>query len=79
MTDLDPLRKKCKKLLIDLDLDKPGVVPFLAQELSTPEDKINSNSLNMTLTGYRNGSRSEQLLKRLQNYLEERLLYLETN
>ena len=69
MTDLDVLRKECKKLLIDLDLDKPGVVSFLARELSTPDDKINSNSLNMALTGYRNGIRSEQLLGSLLRYL----------
>ena len=79
MTDLDALRKECKKLLIDLGLDKPGVVSFLARELSTPDDKINSNSLNMALTGYRNGSRSEYLLTKLQSYLEKQVLYPGTN
>lgn len=63
------VRKECKKLLIDLDLDKPGAVPMLARDISTDSDTVNSNSLNMALTGYRNGERSLALLLRLRQLL----------
>ena len=69
LKDTDSLRKECKKLLIDLDLDKPGAVPVLAREISTDSDTVNSNSLNMALTGYRNGERSLGLLLRLRQVL----------
>ena len=62
LKDTDSMRKECKKLLIDLGLDRPGAVPVLAREISTDSDTVNSKSLSMALTGYRNGERSRELL-----------------
>ena len=66
---LHTLRKDCKKLMVELDLDHQGAEPFLAKEISTEEDRVNRNVLNMALTGYRSTPRSEELLRRLQRYL----------
>ena len=63
------LHKDCKKLMIDLDLDRPGSVEVLAREISTEENPVNRNSLNMALTGYRQGPRYQEILKRLHSYL----------
>ena len=69
LTEADSVRKECKKLLVDLDLDKPGIVPALARELSSNGDIVNPKSLNMALTGYRNGKRSLELLLHLRRTL----------
>lgn len=64
------LRKECKKLMIDVDLDKLGAQKILARQL-----EVNSNSLNMALTGYRKGAAEYRLLLRLKAYLRVLKLY----
>ena len=64
------LRKQIKHLMVDLGLDGQGSQKALAAAMSTPDDPVNSNSLNMALTGYRDGPGSIRLLKRLLEYLE---------
>ena len=59
--------------MVDLDLDGMGSRPILATEISTPDDKVNSNSLTMALTGYRNGPRYGQIINRLNAYLKNQL------
>lgn len=58
------LRKECKKLMIDVGLDKLGAQKILAAKL-----KANRNSLCMALTGYRKGAAEYRLLLRLKAYL----------
>ena len=65
MPNLESFRRKCKKLMIDLGIDKPGIVQGLAKKL-----KVNPNSLTMALTGYRNGKRSEEILRSLYKHLK---------
>lgn len=65
------LRKSVKKLLVDADLDKRGCLPEIADKLN-----VNYNSLNMALSGYRDGPGSIELLEKLQSYLTG-LLYPE--
>ena len=60
----DELRKSVKKLLIDADLDKRGCLPKIAEKLN-----VNYNSLNMALSGYRDGPGSIGLLEKLQSHL----------
>lgn len=74
MENLSTLRKECKKLMIELELDRPGSLPFLADQISIPKDQVNSNSLTMAITGYRNGARSSDLLRRLYIYLTKRFM-----
>lgn len=61
---VDRLRRTCKKLMVDVDLDKLGAQKILARQL-----EVNSNSLNMALTGYRKGAAEYRLLLRLKAYL----------
>ena len=61
------LRKQCKKLLIDLELDARGNELLLAEKLG-----INRNQLNMALTGYRNTPRSEEILLILKEHLRNK-------
>jgi hypothetical protein len=72
--NLKALGIKCKKLMVELEFDGMGSRPFLASEISTPEDQVNPNSLTMALTGYRKSARSEYILNRLRLYLENRRL-----
>lgn len=58
------LRKECKKLMIDVGLDKLGAQKILAAKLET-----NRNSLCMALTGYRTGKSAERLLLALRDCL----------
>lgn len=58
------LRKECKKLLIDLELDRPGIQPLLAKRIN-----VNSRSLSMALTGHRTGDRYFEILVELRDYL----------
>jgi len=62
------LRKNCKILMIDAGLDKLGAQKTLAEKLG-----INRNSLNMALTGYREGKREYQILVELRILLLEML------
>ncbi|MBF0121563.1 MAG: hypothetical protein HQK79_22255 [Desulfobacterales bacterium] len=62
--DINQLRRKCKILQIDLNLDKKGSGLELSSKL-----KVNQNSLNMALSGYRNGKSSYRILEILYNYL----------
>lgn len=62
----DELRKSVKKLLIDAELDKRGCLPEIAEKLN-----VNYNSLNMALSGYRDGPGSIGLLEKLQSHLVE--------
>ena len=71
--DTETLIKNCKKMMVDLGLDAMGCRPILAMEISTPDDKVNSKSLTMALTGYRNGPRYGQIIDRLNEYLRNRL------
>jgi len=61
---VDRLRRTCKKLMVDVDLDKLGAQKILAERLG-----VNSNSLNMALTGYRKGLAEYRLLQRLKAHL----------
>ena len=67
------LRKLCKKMMVDLGVDTKGSKIFLAKEISTVDDVVNSSSLTMALSGYRFGARSVELLMRLYSYLEKKL------
>ncbi len=58
------LRKECKKLMIDVGLDKLGAQKILAAKL-----EANRNSLCMALTGYRTGKSAERLLLALRDCL----------
>ena len=62
--DNKKLRKRCKKLLIDKDLDYGNRVA-IASDMG-----INSNSLSMALTGYRDGLGSTRILIALYDYLQ---------
>lgn len=73
MENIEILIKNCKKMMVDLDLDGMGSRPILAIKISTPDDKVNSNSLTMALTGYRNGPRYGQIIDRLNAYLKNQL------
>jgi len=64
------LRKQIKHLLVDLSLDGQGSQKALAAAIATPEEPVNSNSLCMALTGYRNGPGSIRLLERLFRHLD---------
>jgi len=61
---VDRLRRTCKKLMVDVDLDKLGAQKILAERLG-----MNRNSLCMALTGYRKGLAEYQLLQRLKAHL----------
>ena len=63
------VRRDCKVMMVELELDFKGSEPFLAREISTGNCCVNSNSLSMALTGYRTYPSSLEILKRLQRYL----------
>lgn len=77
--NIEPLRKECKKLMVDCNLELRGNQGVLAEMVSTPEDPVNTNSLCMALSGYRQTLRSKELLERLRDQLVTRmeLLYPE--
>ena len=62
--ETEKLRKECKKLMIDLDLDVPGSREIIAAGIN-----VNCNSLGMALTGYRDGPSSIKILNSLHEYL----------
>lgn len=68
--ELDAFRKEIKKRMIDLGLDRwrsyKVVLPHISARLGRP---VNYNSLVMTMTGYRNGESSVEILKTLQEVL----------
>jgi len=70
---MNELRRECKKLMVDLGLDGMGYRPILAKAISVQKDDVNSNSLTMALTGYRNNERSREILDRLKKYLGEQI------
>jgi hypothetical protein len=59
------IRKSVKIKMIELGLDKPGMQPELARAINA-----NPNSLNMALTGHRQGQRSHEILAALLSFLE---------
>lgn len=63
---IEKLRKRCKKLMVDLEIDGRGQQPIIAKHMN-----INRNSLCMALSGYREGPGSEKILKDLLGYLKE--------
>lgn len=64
---IDDLRRHCKHLMIDLELDQRGMLSVLAGDIGT-----NPQSLSMALSGYRNGHGSLKILTRLKEDLEKR-------
>lgn len=61
---IEDLRIECEVLRAQLQLNKKGSCKELAAYLG-----VNSNSLNMALSGLRNGPGSEQLLTKLRDHL----------
>ena len=61
---INDLRIQCNVLRAQLGLNKQGSCKFLAARLG-----CNRNSLNMALSGFRDGPSSEQLLEKLHNHL----------
>lgn len=68
------LRRHCKQLLLDTNLDTRGSLKRLAQELG-----VNYNSLSMALTGYRVSPGAEKMLKQLIENLITQLSRSECN
>jgi len=64
--ELKRLRTRCKKLLVDLDLDKRGNGIRLAGALG-----VNHRSLNMALSGFRENPGSVVILQNLKQHLEK--------
>jgi hypothetical protein len=60
------LRKRLRKMMIDADMGQ-GAIKDLAKSLG-----MNSNSLNMALTGYRTGPRSLEMLLEVKRHLEKK-------
>ena len=63
---METYRKKIKKLLVDLDLEKYGSHQKIVEKISTPEDPIHINSLRMALTGQRQSERSIEILRKIE-------------
>jgi hypothetical protein len=63
---INDLRIQCNVLRAQLGLNKQGSCKFLAARLG-----CNRNSLNMALSGFRDGPSSEQLLQVLKQELEK--------
>lgn len=61
---IDDLRIECNVLRAKLELNKRGSCKEIAHAIG-----VNANSLNMALSGLRSGPGSEQLLKKLHDYL----------
>lgn len=61
---IDDLRIECEVLRARLGLNKKGSCKELAESIG-----VNSNSLNMALSGFRTGPGSEQLMEKLHNHL----------
>ena len=57
------LRKRLRKMMIDANMGQ-GAIKDLAKALG-----MNSNSLNMALTGYRTGPRYIEMLNQLKKHL----------
>jgi hypothetical protein len=68
--EIDALRKEVKKRMIDLDLDREGSYDLLLPHLNkTAGFLISKSQLCMSLTGYREGVKHQQILKTLQELL----------
>ncbi|MBN1545730.1 MAG: hypothetical protein JW902_03630 [Syntrophaceae bacterium] len=68
----EDLRKTCKKLLVDLDMDsrKSGSMPILADNLSRRMGKrISRSTLSMALSGFRETAGYQAVLKELKEML----------
>jgi hypothetical protein len=61
---INDLRVECEVLRARLGLNKKGSCRDLAKSIG-----VNSNSLNMALSGFRTGPGSEQLLAKLRDHL----------
>ena len=61
---IDDLRIECEVLRARLGLNKKGSCRELAKAIG-----VNSNSLNMALSGFRTGPGSEQLMEKLRDHL----------
>lgn len=69
--EIDTLRKEVKKRMIDLDLDREGSYDLLLPHVSKFAGFVVSKSqLCMSLTGYREGQRHQNILKALQGLLD---------
>jgi hypothetical protein len=69
--NIDELRKNCKHLMVDLDLDRRGSYAVIAPRLSVRMGKdINIGSLIMALSGFREGPASIELLAALHDLLK---------
>jgi hypothetical protein len=70
--ETDILRREVKKKMVDLYLDRPGSIAVLSNRLADRLGRsINSNSLVMALSGYREGPAAQQLLQELDVALAE--------
>lgn len=67
------LRKTVKKLMVDLEYDSMGNRKQLARDISIPDDQVNVNTVNMAITGYRNGKRSREVLVKLYFLLRKQI------
>ena len=65
--EIQEIRIKCKILRVELGIDKKGYLLNIAEDLG-----VNYRSLNMALSGYRNGPSSFKLLEKLESYLLEK-------
>lgn len=75
--EIDTLRKEVKKLMIDLDLDarKKGSMAILAENLSRRMGKrISRTTLSMTLSGFRDTTGYQAILKEMKEMLAASLI-----
>ena len=74
LNDFKQLRKGCKHLLIDLELDQRGSLSTLVTDLSHRMSRpISRQTIGMALTGYRETEAYYQILRELKTMLETRL------
>jgi hypothetical protein len=71
--EFNTLRREVKMLIVGLDLDlRRGERPLMLAELSKRLGKeLNSHSLSMALTGYRNGAAYGEILRTLKDILTD--------
>lgn len=74
-TEIDTLRIEIKKTIIDLRLDRKGMLKFNLLPLINEKlgKKVNLNALYMALGGQRNDNASVNILKALQEVLQNML------
>jgi hypothetical protein len=69
--NIDDLRKTCKHLMVDLELDRRGSYAVIAPRLSGKMGKdVNVGSLIMALSGFRQGPAYLELLLALHDLLK---------